>query len=142
LYSGGLVDYYRQFFDPEAYHVVLFDQRGSGKSSPWACLEENTTWHLVEDIEKLRNHLGIEKWIVFGGSWGSTLALAYAETHPCRVKALILRGIFACREKELRWFYQEGASFVFPDGVFSFVSLFCSLFSLFFFCLFCCRLNH
>lgn len=113
--GGGLVDYYRQFFDPQAYRVVLFDQRGSGKSSPWASLEENTTWHLVEDIEILRNHLGISKWIVFGGSWGSTLALAYAETHPDRVKALILRGIFACREKELRWFYQEGASFVFPD---------------------------
>jgi len=114
--GGGLTAFYRQFFDPVAYRVVLFDQRGAGKSTPFACLEENTTWHLVEDIEKIRTHLGIDKWVVFGGSWGSTLALAYAETYPDRVKALVLRGIFTLRRKELLWFYQEGASFVYPDA--------------------------
>lgn len=113
--GGGLVPEYRQFHDPSAYHVVLFDQRGSGKSTPHASLEENTTWDLVADIEKLREHLGIEKWQVFGGSWGSTLALAYAETHPDRVTELVLRGIFLCRPNEIQWFYQEGTSWVFPD---------------------------
>jgi proline iminopeptidase len=115
--GGGLIPEYRQFFDPEAYRVVLFEQRGSGRSTPHANLEENTTWHLVEDIERLRKHLGIERWLVFGGSWGSTLALAYAQTHPDRVTSLVLRGIFLCREKEIRWFYQEGegASAIFPD---------------------------
>ena len=113
--GGGIVPDYRRFFDPEIYRVVLFDQRGSGKSTPHASLEENTTWHLVEDIEKLRTHLGIEIWLVFGGSWGSTLSLAYAQTHPDRVRALVLRGIFLCRPKEIRWFYQEGASWIFPD---------------------------
>jgi proline iminopeptidase len=113
--GGGIVPDYRRFFDPEAYRVVLFDQRGSGQSTPHASLEENTTWHLVSDIERLREQLGIEKWLVFGGSWGSTLALAYAQTHPERVSALVLRGIFLCRPKEIRWFYQEGASWIFPD---------------------------
>lgn len=113
--GGGLIPEYRRFFDPATYRVVLFDQRGSGQSTPHASLEDNTTWHLVEDIEKLREHLGIESWIVFGGSWGSTLALAYAQTHPPRVRALILRGIFLCRPKEISWFYQEGASAIFPD---------------------------
>jgi proline iminopeptidase len=113
--GGGLSPDYRRFFDPSAYRVVLFDQRGSGKSTPHAMLEENTTWDLVSDIEKLREHLGIERWAVFGGSWGSTLALAYAETHPERVRALVLRGIFLCRPKEIRWFYQEGAGAIFPD---------------------------
>lgn len=113
--GGGCADYYRQFFDPEAYRIVLFDQRGAGKSTPHACLEENTTWHLVADMEKLREHLSIEKWMVFGGSWGSTLSLSYAETHPERCTALVLRGIFMLRRKELLWFYQEGASFIFPD---------------------------
>jgi proline iminopeptidase len=113
--GGGTVPDYRRFFDPAAYRIVLFDQRGSGKSTPHANLEENTTWHLVEDIERLRAHLGIESWHVFGGSWGSTLALAYAETHPARVRSLVLRGIFLCRPKEIRWFYQEGASAIFPD---------------------------
>ena len=113
--GGGLVPEYRQFFDPEAYRIILFDQRGAGRSTPHASLEENTTWHLVEDIEKLRAHVGVESWHVFGGSWGSTLALAYAETHPARVRSLTLRGIFLCRPKEIRWFYQEGASWVFPD---------------------------
>jgi proline iminopeptidase len=113
--GGGLSDDYRRFFDPEAYRVVLFDQRGSGRSTPHASLEENTTWHLVSDIERLREHLDIENWMVFGGSWGSTLALAYAQTHPDRVRSLVLRGIFLCRPKEIAWFYQEGASAIFPD---------------------------
>jgi proline iminopeptidase len=113
--GGGTVPVYRQFFDPEAYRIVLFDQRGSGRSTPHANLEENTTWHLVADIERLREHLGVENWVVFGGSWGSTLALAYAQTHPERARALVLRGIFLCRRKEIRWFYQEGASAIFPD---------------------------
>jgi proline iminopeptidase len=113
--GGGLVPEYRRFFDPAAYRIILFDQRGAGRSTPHASLEENTTWHLVEDIEKLRAHLGLETWHVFGGSWGSTLALAYAETHPDRVRSLTLRGIFLCRPAEIRWFYQEGASWIFPD---------------------------
>lgn len=113
--GGGLVPIYRQFFDPSAYRIVLFDQRGSGDSKPHASLEENTTWDLVADIELLREHLGIESWVVFGGSWGSTLSLAYAQTHPERARALVLRGIFLCRPKEIRWFYQEGASAIFPD---------------------------
>jgi len=113
--GGGLIDDYRRFFDPEHYRVVLFEQRGSGRSTPHASLKDNTTWHLVADIETLREKLGIEKWMVFGGSWGSTLSLAYAETHPDRVTALVLRGIFLCRPKEIRWFYQEGANAVFPD---------------------------
>ncbi|HEX5707798.1 MAG TPA: prolyl aminopeptidase [Pyrinomonadaceae bacterium] len=113
--GGGIVPDYRRFFDPTAYRVVLFDQRGSGRSTPHASLEENTTWHLVEDIERLREHLGIDRWVVFGGSWGSTLSLAYAQTHPSRARALVLRGIFLCRPKEIRWFYQEGASAIFPD---------------------------
>jgi proline iminopeptidase len=106
----------RQFFDPSVYRIVLFDQRGTGKSTPHASLENNTTWDLVEDMEKIRAHLGIEKWVVFGGSWGSTLSMAYAETHPDRVTALVLRGIFMLRPHEIRWFYQAGASFVFPDA--------------------------
>ncbi len=113
--GGGIIPDYRRYFDPMAYRIVLFDQRGSGKSTPHASLEENTTWHLVEDIEKLRNHLGIESWQVFGGSWGSTLSLAYAITHPDRVRQLVLRGIFLCRQKEIKWFYQDGASWIFPD---------------------------
>ncbi|MCA1567857.1 MAG: prolyl aminopeptidase [Acidobacteria bacterium] len=114
--GGGVVTDYRRFFDPAAYRIVLFDQRGSGKSTPHANLEENTTWHLVADIEQIRQHLGIESWVVFGGSWGSTLALAYAETHPDRARALVLRGIFLCRPKEIRWFYQEGANAIYPDA--------------------------
>lgn len=95
---------------------MLFDQRGAGKSTPFACLEHNTTWDLVADMERLREHLGIDKWQVFGGSWGSTLALAYAETHPDRVTEMVLRGIFTIRKREIDWFYQEGASFIFPDA--------------------------
>lgn len=113
--GGGISPDYRRYFDPAIYRVVLFDQRGSGKSTPHASLEENTTWHLVSDIEQLREHLGIDAWQVFGGSWGSTLALAYAERHPDRVAQLVLRGIFLCRPKEIRWFYQEGASEIFAD---------------------------
>jgi len=113
--GGGISSDYRRYFDPNIYRLVLFDQRGSGKSTPHASIEENTTWHLVEDIERLREHLNIRHWQVFGGSWGSTLALAYAETHPNRVRELVLRGIFLCRPKEIRWFYQEGASEIFPD---------------------------
>ncbi|MBV8856858.1 MAG: prolyl aminopeptidase [Acidobacteria bacterium] len=113
--GGGIVSDYRRYFDPASYRVVLFDQRGSGQSTPHAELEGNTTWDLVEDMEKLRTHLGLDAWHVFGGSWGSTLALAYAETHPERVRSLTLRGIFLCRPQEIRWFYQEGASWIFPD---------------------------
>jgi len=106
----------RRFFDPARWRMALFDQRGCGRSRPNAMLEHNDTWALVEDIERLREHLGVEKWTVFGGSWGSTLALAYAVTHPERVSALILRGIFLLTRKELAWFYQEGASMLFPDA--------------------------
>lgn len=106
----------RTFFDPAVYRIVLMDQRGAGKSTPPAELRENTTWDLVADIEKLRQHLRIEKWVVFGGSWGSCLSLSYAETHPDRVKALVLRGIFTLRRRELVWFYQDGGSFIFPDA--------------------------
>ncbi len=113
--GGGTTPDYRRFFDPNAYRIVLFDQRGSGRSTPHASLDENTTWHLVADIERLREHLAVESWHVFGGSWGSTLALAYAETHPARVRSLVLRGIFMCRPQEISWFYQEGASAIFPD---------------------------
>ncbi|MGM3306619.1 prolyl aminopeptidase [Anabaena sp. WFMT] len=114
--GGGCPSFYRQYFHPEKWRLVMFDQRGCGQSRPHAELRENTTWDLVSDIEKLREHLGIEKWVVFGGSWGSTLSLAYSQTHPSRCKGLILRGIFMLRPKELRWFYQEGASYIFPDA--------------------------
>ncbi|ODM99591.1 Proline iminopeptidase [Orchesella cincta] len=113
--GGGIGERDRRYFDPDAYRIVLFDQRGAGKSTPAFSLEENDTWSLVADIEKLREHLGIEKWVVFGGSWGATLALVYAETHINRVLAMILRGICTLRKEELAWFYQEGASYLFPD---------------------------
>lgn len=113
--GAGCEPYHRRFFDPEVYRVVLFDQRGCGRSSPHAELNGNTTQALVADIERIREHLGIGKWVVFGGSWGSTLALVYAETHPERVQGLILRGIFLCRRDEIQWFYQRGANRVFPD---------------------------
>lgn len=106
----------RRFHDPKHYRIVLFDQRGAGRSTPHADLVDNTTHALVADIEALRTHLGVERWQVFGGSWGSTLALAYAETHPDRVSELVLRGIFMLRRWELEWFYQEGASRLFPDA--------------------------
>jgi proline iminopeptidase len=105
----------RQFFDPHHYRIVVFDQRGCGRSRPSASLVENTTWHLVADIERLRKHLGIERWLVFGGSWGSTLSLAYSEAHPERVSEIVLRGIFLLRYAEIRWLYQHGASEIFPD---------------------------
>jgi proline iminopeptidase len=114
--GGGTEPKHRRYFDPSVYRIVLVDQRGCGQSTPFASLEENTTWHLVADIEALRNHLRIEKWQVFGGSWGSTLAIAYAETHPERVSELVLRGIFLLRKEEIAWFYQEGASWLFPDA--------------------------
>ena len=106
---------HRRLFDPQRYCVLLFDQRGCGRSTPHASLEANTTWHLVADIERLRTMLGVSTWLVFGGSWGSTLALAYAETHPEHVSELIVRGIFTVRREELLWYYQEGASWLFPD---------------------------
>jgi proline iminopeptidase len=112
--AGCSTDHRRQF-DPERYNVTLFDQRGCGRSTPHASLEANTTWHLVEDIERLRAFLGIERWLIFGGSWGSTLALAYAQTHPERATELVLRGIFTFRQSELDWLYQYGASEIFPD---------------------------
>ena len=114
--GGGCNVKMRRFHDPSKYRIVLFDQRGSGRSTPHADLVDNTTWHLVADIEALREHLGIERWQVFGGSWGSTLALAYAQTHCLRVTELVLRGIFMLRHWELQWFYQEGASRLFPEA--------------------------
>ena len=115
--GGGTTPSNRQFFDPEVFRIVLFDQRGCGKSTPHACLEENTTWDLVADMEALRQHLTIETWAVFGGSWGSTLSLSYAQQHPERVTELILRGIFMLRDSEIAWFYEEGgASNIFPDA--------------------------
>jgi proline iminopeptidase len=114
---GGAVNpTMRRFFDPTKWRMTLFDQRGCGRSRPNASLDDNTTWSLIEDIERLRVHLGVEKWTVFGGSWGSTLALAYAIKHPERVSGLVLRGIFLLTDRELRWFYQEGASMLFPDA--------------------------
>lgn len=113
--GGGCSANFRRYFDPAAYRIVLFDQRGCGRSTPHASLEDNTTWHSVADIEALREHLGIGKWQVYGGSWGSTLALAYAQTHPDRATELVLRGLFTLRRSEIQWFYQEGASHVFPD---------------------------
>lgn len=116
--GAGLVPDYRRFFDPQAYRIILFEQRGAGRSTPHASLDDNTTWHLVQDIETIREDFGIEQWLVFGGSWGSTLSLAYAETHPERVRGLVLRGIFLCRPKEISWFYEDsqGASAIFPDN--------------------------
>lgn len=114
--GGGSNPTMRRYHDPRRYRIILFDQRGCGRSSPPAELEENTTWDLVADIERLREHLGIATWQVFGGSWGSTLALAYAQTHPGRISELILRGVFLLREQDLRWFYQDGAHQVFPDA--------------------------
>ena len=114
--GGGITPMYRQYFDPQQWRIVMFDQRGCGQSTPYAELKENTTWDLVSDIEKLRQHLDIEKWVVFGGSWGSTLALTYSQTHPDSCKGLILRGIFMLRMSEILWFYQEGASYIYPDA--------------------------
>ena len=114
--GGGTEPSYRQFFDPRVYRIILFDQRGCGLSTPHASLEDNTTWTLVADMERLRTHLNIDKWQVFGGSWGSTLSLVYAVTHPTRVTELVLRGIFLARQEEIDWLYQFGASEIFPDA--------------------------
>jgi proline iminopeptidase len=114
--GGGTEPKQRRFFDPAAYRIVLFDQRGCGKSTPFASLEHNTTWDLVDDLEALRTHLKLDRWQVFGGSWGSTLALAYAQKHPARVTELVLRGIFLLRQWEIDWFYQDGTSHLFPDA--------------------------
>jgi proline iminopeptidase len=113
--GAGCETWHRRFFDPKVYRIILFDQRGCGRSVPHASLEGNTTRNLVADMETIRERLGVEQWIVFGGSWGSTLGLVYAETHPSRVLGLILRGIFLCRPRDIRWFYQDGASFLLPD---------------------------
>ena len=114
--GGGGSEDVRRFFNPDLYRIIVFDQRGCGRSKPHGCLENNTTWHLVSDIENLREKLGIEKWLVFGGSWGSTLSLAYAQAHPKSVSELVLRGIFLLRKEELHWFYQDGASRIFPEA--------------------------
>ena len=113
--GAGCGKYDRRFFDPEVYRIVLFDQRGAGRSKPHASLESNTTQKLIEDMEVIREHLGIDQWMLFGGSWGSTLSLVYAQTYPQRVLGLVLRGIFLCRREDLLWFYQDGASRIFPD---------------------------
>ncbi len=113
--GGGTSDFNRRFFDPEKYRIILFDQRGCGLSTPHASIQDNTSDHLIEDMEKLRLQLGIDQWLLFGGSWGSTLSLLYAQRYPQQVSGLILRGIFLCRPQDVRWFYQYGASQVFPD---------------------------
>ncbi|MFQ5469660.1 MAG: prolyl aminopeptidase [Gammaproteobacteria bacterium] len=113
--GAGCEPYQRRFFDPDKYRIILFDQRGCGKSSPHAELESNNTQALIQDMEAIRQHLNIEKWLLFGGSWGSTLSLVYAQSHPDRVLGLVLRGIFLCRPREIEWFYQEGASRILPD---------------------------
>ena len=113
--GAGCMSSDRCFFDPERYRIILFDQRGAGRSTPHACLEDNTSGHLVQDIERIREHLNIERWALFGGSWGSTLSLLYAIAHPDKVLGLILRGIFLCRQQDLQWFYQGGASRIFPE---------------------------
>ena len=113
--GAGCESYHRRFFDPQRYRIILFDQRGCGRSTPHAELRENRTSRLISDMETIREHMGIDQWLLFGGSWGSTLSLAYAQAHPDRVAGLILRGIFLCREREIQWFYQEGASRIFPD---------------------------
>lgn len=113
--GGGISPDHRRLFDPARHDVLLFDQRGCGRSTPHASLVANTTWHLVADIERLRKHVGVERWLVFGGSWGSTLALAYAERHPERVSALVLRGIYTVTRAEIQWYYQFGVSEMFPE---------------------------
>lgn len=113
--GGGCSSTMRRFFDPKVYRVILFDQRGCGRSNPYASIENNTTWHLVADMEKIREALGIERWVLFGGSWGATLALVYAQNHPMRVRHLVLRGVFLSTQTELDWFYGGGASRFFPE---------------------------
>ena len=113
----------RRFFNPDAYRLVLFDQRGAGRSTPHACLDDNTTWHLIDDMECLRQHLGVDRWMLFGGSWGSTLALAYAQRHPDRVTAMVLRGIFLMQQAEFDWYYRAGTPAVFPEAAAEFHAL-------------------
>lgn len=113
--GGGYAPINRRFFDPDRYRIILFDQRGCGKSRPHACLTNNTTGHLIEDIEKIRRHLKVEQWLLFGGSWGSTLSLLYAQAYPERVLGMTLRGIFLCRQEDTHWFYQQGADRFYPD---------------------------
>nr|WP_321445718.1 prolyl aminopeptidase [uncultured Cohaesibacter sp.] len=120
--GGGCADIHRQLFHPDHYDILLFDQRGCGRSTPHAALNANTTWHLVEDIERLRALVGVDQWMVFGGSWGSTLALAYAQTHPDRVSELVLRGIFTLTQRELDWYYKFGVNQMFPDKWEAFVA--------------------
>ena len=121
--GAGCLPYHRTFFDPEVYRIILFDQRGAGQSTPHASVDNNTTQDLVADMEKIREFLGVERWILFGGSWGATLSLVYAQQHPDRVMAMILRGIFLCRQDELDWIYQGGAARFFPDHWRDFTSL-------------------
>ena len=121
--GGGGSEEVRRFFNPDIYRIIVFDQRGCGRSKPHGCLENNTTWDLVSDIELLRKKLDINKWLVFGGSWGSTLSLAYAQTHPDSVSELVLRGIFLLRKEELQWFYQDGSSRIFPEAWQEFVEI-------------------
>mmetsp|Transcript_23418 Transcript_23418/g.40853 ORF Transcript_23418/g.40853 Transcript_23418/m.40853 type:complete len:438 (-) Transcript_23418:272-1585(-) len=121
--GGGGATGLRRFFDPQVYRIIRFDQRGCGNSVPHACLEENTTWHSVADVEALRKHLGVDRWMVFGGSWGSCLALSYAVTYPERVTEMVLRGIFMLRRSELEFFYQNGASHIFPDAWESYIGM-------------------
>ncbi len=121
--GGGSNPSMRRYHDPARYRIILFDQRGCGRSTPYASLDNNTTWALVADMERLRAHLGIDRWQVMGGSWGSTLALAYAQAHPDRIRALVLRGIFLLRRAELDWFYQDGCSWLFPDAFEQFIDV-------------------
>jgi len=120
--GGGTSPVQRRFFDPAVYRIILFDQRGCGRSRPFASLDANTTWHLLADIERLRRHLGIAQWLLFGGSWGSTLALLYAQHYRERVTGLILRGIFLMRQREIDWFYRMGTNAIFPEAWDEFVS--------------------
>ncbi len=121
--GGGSSPTMRRYHDPERYRIILFDQRGCGRSTPHAELADNTTWHLVDDMERLREHLGIDRWHLFGGSWGSTLSLSYAQSHPDRVLSMVLRGIFLLRRKEVEWFYQDGCNWIYPDAYEDFVEL-------------------
>lgn len=121
--GGGCSPLMRRYHDPSRYRIILFDQRGCGRSTPHAALEHNTTWHLIADMEKLREHLGVSRWQLFGGSWGSTLSLAYAVSHPERVSSMILRGIFLMRQREIDWFYLDGCNWLFPDAFASLVSV-------------------
>ncbi|MBL4794280.1 MAG: prolyl aminopeptidase [Pseudomonadales bacterium] len=114
--GAGCEPFHRRFFDPEKFRIILFDQRGSGRSMPHAELRDNTTQHLIDDIEKIRNHLDVEQWMLFGGSWGATLAVAYGEAFPEKILGMVLRGIFLCRERDIDWFYKDGASRMFPDA--------------------------